>query len=171
VSVQVRVLAFLATLASVAVFITQIRAQQRGPSTPEERARAVQVAKHLRADPITANVQEDRQWLMTWLIEVPDISVKLCTTFLGDLGDAKNGYPGALIATMMASEAAFVIENPNKMKDSAAIYLAGVDGALDGYRAIRDNSDYRVPQLDDLIQKREQGKLVNYIRNVAKKCK
>lgn len=169
--VQVRVLACLTALTLVAAFVTPARAQQRGPSTPEERTRAVQISKRLRADPIAADVQDDRQWLMTWLIEVPDISVKLCTTFLGDLGDVKNGYPGALIATMMASEAAFVIENPNKTKDSAAVYLAGVDGALDGYRAIRDNTNYRLTQLDDLIQKLDQGKLVDYVRNMAKKCK
>jgi carboxypeptidase Q len=170
VSVQVRVLACLTALTLVAAFVTQAHAQQRGPSTPEERTRVVQISKRLRADPIAADVQHDRLWLMTWLIGVPDISVKLCTTFLGDLGDAKNGYPGALIAAMMATEAAFVIENPNKTRDSAAVYLAGVDGAPDGYRAIREKSDYRLPQLDYLIQKREKGKLVDYVRNVAKKC-
>lgn len=169
--IQVRILSFVTTLALVVVFVAPVSAQQRSPSTSEERTRAVQVSKRLRADPLADDVQEDRQWLMTWLIEVPDISVKLCTTLLGDLGDVKNGYPGALIATMMASEAAFVIENPNKTKDSVAVYLAGVNGALDGYRTIRDNSNYRLPQLDDLSQKREQGKLADYVRNIAKKCK
>ena len=81
-------------VATVTVFSTQAGAQQRGPSTPEERARAVQTAKSLQSDPLAPNVQEDREWLVKWLIEVPDISVKMCTTFFGDLGDSKNGYPG-----------------------------------------------------------------------------
>src|SRR5438477_8521381 len=59
-------------VATVTVFSTQAGAQQRGPSTPEERARAIQTAKSLQSDPLARNVQEDREWLVKWLIEVPD---------------------------------------------------------------------------------------------------
>lgn len=151
---------------------TQANAQQRGPSTPEERTRAVQISKSLRADPIAVNVQPDREWLMKWIIEIPDLTIKLCGGFLGDLGDSKGSYPGALIATMMASEAAFVIENPSKAKDNKAVYLAGLEGALDGYQAIHDkDANYRLPQLDDLIQRRTPGNLADYVRAATKKCK
>jgi hypothetical protein len=159
-------------VAAVAFFLTLAYAQQRGPSTPEERARAVQTAKSLQSDPLAPSVQEDREWLLKWLIEVPDISVKMCTTFLGDLGDSKSGYPGAIIATLLASEAAFVIEHPDKAKDVDAVYFAGVDGALHSYEAIHSKDvSYRSPHLDDLIQKRDQGKLSDYVRATAKKCK
>ena len=159
-------------VAAVALLSTLAGAQQRGPSTPEGRARAVQVAKSLQSDPLAPNVTQDREWLLKWLIEVPDISVKMCTTFLGDLGDSKSGNPGAIIASMLASEAAFVIEHPDKAKDVNAIYFAGVDGALHSYEAIHSkDASYRVPHLDDLIQKREQGKLPDYVRATAKKCK
>lgn len=166
-----RIVSFLFFVAALH-FPTQIDAQQRGPSTPGERARAVQTAKSLQADPLAPNLQGDREWLVKWLIEIPDISVKMCTTFLGDLGDSKSGYPGAVIATMLASEAAFAIEHPEKAKDAEAIYVAGVDGALQAYEAIRkkDNS-YRLTHLDDLIQKRDQGKLPDYVHATAKKCK
>jgi hypothetical protein len=149
-----------------------LRAQQRGPSTPEERARAVKTARALQADPLSSDVLPDREWLIQWLIEVPDISVPLCTTILGDLGDKKSGYPGALIATEMASEAAFVIEHPDKAKDSTSIYVAGADGALNAYHAIhKKDPKYQVTQLDDMAQKRDQGKLADYVRDASKKCK
>jgi hypothetical protein len=119
-----RTLSFLLFIAALQVFPAQVGAQRRGPSTPEERARAVQMAKSLQADPLAPSLQGDREWLLKWLIEIPDISVKMCTTFLGDLGDSKSGYPGAVIATMLASEAAFVIEHPEKANDVEAIYLA-----------------------------------------------
>ena len=61
-------------LPAVALISTLARAQQRGPSTPEERARPVQTAKALQSDPVAPNLQEDREWLLKWLIEVPDIS-------------------------------------------------------------------------------------------------
>jgi len=167
-----RIVSFLFFIAALQVPPTQIGAQQRGPSTHEERARAVQTAKSLQSDPLAPNLQGDREWLVKWLIEIPDISVKMCTTFLGDLGDSKSGYPGAVIATMLASEAAFVIEHPEKAKDVEAIYVAGVDGALHGYEAIHKKEvSYRLPHLDDLIQKRDQGKLTDYVHATAKKCK
>ena len=159
-------------VAVVAVFSMQAGVQQRGPSTLEERARVVQTAKSLQSDPLAPSVQEDREWLVKWLIEVPDISVKMCTTFLGDLGDSKSGNSGAIIATMLASEAAFVIEHPEKAKDVDAVYYAGVDGALHSYEAIHSkDASYRLPHLDDLIQKHDQGKLADYIHATAKKCK
>jgi hypothetical protein len=53
-----------------------------------------------------------------------------------------------------------------------AWHLAGVDGALRGYEAIhKKDTSYRVPHLDDLIQKRDQGKLTDYVHATAKKCK
>jgi len=167
-----KIFTFLFFIAALEVFPMQIAAEQRGPSTPEERARAVQTAKALEADPLSPNVQGDREWLIKWLIEVPDISVKMCPTFLGDLGDSKSGYPGALIATMLASEAAFVIEHPDKAKDVEAVYLAGVEGALHGYEAIhKKEMSYHLPHLDDLIEKRDQGKLPDYVHATSKKCK
>jgi hypothetical protein len=159
-------------VATVAVLSMLAGAQQRGPSTPEERARAIQTAKSLQSDPLAPNVQQEREWLLKWLIEVPDISVKMCTTFLGDLGDSKSGNPGAIIATLLASEAAFVIEHPEKANDVDAVYFAGVDGALHSYEAIRSkDASYRVPHLDDLTQKRDQGKLADYVHATANKCK
>ncbi|HWW17999.1 MAG TPA: hypothetical protein VNY81_05190 [Candidatus Saccharimonadales bacterium] len=170
-STGTRIVFFLSFFAAVQC-PTQIRAQQRSPSTAEERARAVQTAKSLQADPLAPNLQADREWLVKWLIEIPDVSVKMCSTFLGDLGDSKSGYPGAVIATMLASEAAFVIGHPERVKDVEAMYLAGVDGVLNGYEAIhKKDVSYRLPHLEDLIQKRDQGKLAEYVHSAAKKCK
>jgi len=161
----------LISLSCLMAAVTDTRAQQRGPSTTQERQRAVETAKLLQADPLAANIQQDREWLIQWLIQIPDISVKMCPPLLGELGDSKSGYPCALVATMLASEAAFVIEHPEKSKDLDSVYLAGVDGAIRGYESIhkKDNS-YRLPHLDDLIQKRDQGTLPEYVHGIAKKC-
>jgi hypothetical protein len=154
--------------------VSEIRGQQqRGPSTAEERARAVQVAKSLRTAPLAENTTKDCEWLMLWQIEVPDISVKLCGGVLGDLGDTKKSqYPGALLATMMASEANYVIENPRRAKANSVMYFAGIESALDAYQAIRStDSSYHAEQLDELNQKRMDGKLADAVRSVTKKCK
>jgi hypothetical protein len=145
----------------------------RGPSTPEERERAVKVAKVLRTDPLNAANVPDREWLVKWLIEVPDISIEVCTSFLGDLGKDKSGYPGAIIAAQLASEAAFVIEHPDRAKDTDAVSLAGVEGALDAYQAInKQDPKYKRKQLDDLLDRRAKGTLADFVKDVAaKSCK
>lgn len=169
---RLKVVALLGIVFLAASLCRAGQAQQRGPSTPEEHVRAVRVSEKLQVDPLGPDVQSEREWLIKWLIQVPDISVKLCTTFLGDLGDSKSGYPGALIVTMMASQAAFVIEHPDKAKDDNAVYAAGVEGALKAYEAIhRKDSKYKLAQLENLIELREKHKLIEYVRKTATKCK
>ena len=53
-------------------------AQKRGPSTPEERAKAVQIAHSLETDPLGKDAKENRSWITVWLIEIPDMTVKYC---------------------------------------------------------------------------------------------
>jgi hypothetical protein len=166
-----RIILFLVILTCLPSSLPDARAE-RGPSTAAERTRAVQVAKSLRTDPLSREVQHDREWLIKWLIEIPDISVNYCTNFLGDLGDKKNSYSGALIASIMANEASFIIEHPDKSRDVHAIYLAGVDGAIDSYQAMqKQDTPYHLAHLDELLQMREQGKLKDYVRATAKTCK
>jgi hypothetical protein len=73
---------------------------------------------------------------------------------------------------MLYSAAAFMIENPKKKNDQHAVYLAGVDGALKSYEAIlKKDSQVRWPFVDGLIEKRDQGKLGEYVQEAMKKCK
>ena len=51
--------------------------QKRGPSTPEERAKAVQIARALEGDPLQPGNKDMRTWFTLWLIEVPDITVQV----------------------------------------------------------------------------------------------
>jgi len=57
--------------------------QKRGPSTPEERAKAVQYAHNLETNPLGPQAKSEREWFTLWLIEVPDITVEVCPRLLG----------------------------------------------------------------------------------------
>jgi hypothetical protein len=86
------------TLVIGSAFTALAQQQQRGPSTAEERDRALKIASALQADPLSPD-KSDRQWFMLWLIQVPDISVAMCPSLHGDLGDQKKSdYPGAIVA-------------------------------------------------------------------------
>jgi len=50
--------------------------QQRGPSTAEERDRALKIASALQDDPLSPD-KSDRQWLILWLIQVLETPVGL----------------------------------------------------------------------------------------------
>lgn len=159
------------------LFITVISekstySQKRGPSTAEERTKAVQVARDLEADPLGPNAKEERSWITVWLIQIPDMTVKFCTSLLGPRSDPENSHWPDVSTQMLYSGAAFMIENPKKKNDQQAVYLAGLDGALKTYEAIlKKEPQARWPFVDGLIEKRDQGKLGEYVKQVTTKCK
>jgi hypothetical protein len=146
--------------------------EKRGPSTAEERSKAVQFARDLESDPLGPNAKEERSWITVWLIQIPDITVKFCTSLLGPRSDPENIHWSAVSTQMLYSGAAFMIENPKKKNDQQAVYLAGLDGALKSYEAIlKKEPQARWPFVDELIEKRDQGKLGEYVKQSMTKCK
>jgi hypothetical protein len=144
---------------------------KRGPSTKEERDRVVAIAKTLEAQPLSKEVRKDREWLVLWLIEVPDVSVSVCTATLPYEKNYK--YAGELISVSMASSAAFVVENPDKSKDSIAVAQAGLESLLRAYTNIlAGNPGAHSKNLDKVLSIQAEGKLSDYVNTQWKKeCK
>jgi hypothetical protein len=150
-----------------------VASADRGPSTPEERDTAIKGARLLESDPLGPDAKEIRHWFTMWVIEVPDIHVSVCSILLGDEIDPKNKkkYGAEVIAQMMYSSTAFVIEHPDQATDEVAMYLAGVQGALRAYESIlKLKPKARWAYLDGLIQKRDQGTLQAYIAAQVPAC-
>jgi len=145
----------------------------RGPSTPEERARLVAIAHKLEAAPLDESLISERQWAIMWLIQVPDLTVSVCSNVLGkDFLRTKYKYSSNVVAQLTLSSAAFIIEHPDQATDKVAVYTAGADGALKAYSAIlKDNPKARYKALDEAVEKREQGQLADYVRENSKGCK
>src|SRR5262245_49768761 len=81
----------LLPLAFCLLFCATVVAQSdRGPSTPEERATAVKSARLLETDPFNKDSKKVREWFLKWLIEIPDISVEICSDYLPPLYGKKN---------------------------------------------------------------------------------
>ena len=147
------------------------RAQTRGNSTPEERTRAVKVAHELEQDPLAKDAKMQREWMIQWIVEIPDITVDVCFDYFGTLPDPPKGHSGEITKQMVLSSAAFMIEHPDKAKDEQAVALMGLLGALKAYQVIlKQDAASRWAHLDKLIQMREQGKLDDYVTETRRKC-
>jgi hypothetical membrane protein len=149
------------------------RAEARGPSTPEERARFIALVQSLERNPLAANANATRQQLRDWTIEVPDIRFKVCPNVLGDVIGNDYPYSREINLQVVLSGAVLTIENPGEARDDVAVYTAGVEGALRAYEVlVKSTPDAHLAVLDDLIEKRDRGEFVDHIAGLAnEKCK
>jgi hypothetical protein len=146
--------------------------QKRGPSTPEERAKAVQIARDLESNPLGPQAVSEREWITRWLIEVPDITVDVCPRLLGAEIPDKKKHGTEIFSQMLYSEAAFIIEKPDKAKDVLAIYVAGVSGSLKVYGAIlKDHPKDHLKVLDEILARRDKGELEDQVKDAMQYCK
>ena len=148
------------------------RAQKRGPSTPDERRRAVEMINFLEAKPLEKEAKKYRETLLYFLVEVPDITVSLCTDALGESKRFKGDYETELLGQMMYSQAKFVIENPDRASDQEAAYLAGVEGVLRTWAAIKAaKPKAKFPLLDELAERQRAGTLAEHVKANTARCK
>lgn len=154
----------------VCMFSTLSLAQN--PSTPEERTRMTTLAHKLESKPLDDSLRAEREWAIKWLIQVPDIHVKMCTDVLGDFYKSKYKYSSEITTQLMLSSAAYVIEHPDQSNDDLAQYMGGVEGVLKAYNSIlKEKPSAKSKGLDDLLQKQSQGTLKDAVQDAAKKCK
>ena len=162
---------FILPLAFLVTTVSVCDEKNRPPSTPDDRANAVQVARALESNPLGKEAKKQRNWIVHWLIQVPDISVTLCANLLGPILESDKNYSSEIFSQMAPSSAAFIIEHPDQAKDQASVYLAGVEGALRAYESIlKAKPKARWPYLDQLIEKRNSGSLAAHIREASPKC-
>jgi hypothetical protein len=147
-------------------------AQARGPSTPEERAKVIELTRMLERDPLNENAETARQWLREWTIEVPEIRFHVCNELL-ERGLGENyPYSREINLQTILSGAVFTLEHQDRRRDDVGAYIAGVEGTLRMYEAlVRSRVDARSPFLDDLVAMRDRGQLADHVAAVARqKC-
>jgi hypothetical membrane protein len=145
----------------------------RGLSTPEERANAINIARSLERDPLAKDAAANRQWLLNWIIEVPDIRFKSCVGLLSPGVGDQYRYSAQVNQQIIFSAAAFKLEHPDHLRNDNGAYIAGVEGALRVYETLMKSvPDAQLAFLDDLIAKRDRVELADHVANLAKeKCK
>ncbi len=160
-----------AAAAAALALLAPSAAAARGASTPAERRRAVETTRKLEREPFAKTANADRRWLLQWIVEIPDINIRLCNGPLDALveQDAPNGR--ILYAQAGFGMATFIIEHPDKEKDWVGVQVAGLESVLRAYQAIlRKDRSARVPALDDLEAERKGGNLRAVVTDEMKGC-
>lgn len=152
-------------LLAVTVLAASIPAESktRGPSTPQERARALDYIRSLEQDPLAKDSLDKRMWLTEWIVEVPDFTVNPCCKDLDSLDKVNDTYSNQLRMQAIYSQAAYVLQHPNA-KSAAEKQAAGLAGTLRAYQAIqRFDPTAQYPILDNLLSLQKKGKLQKYV--------
>lgn len=169
--------AVAATLVLSLAVLSPATALARGPSTPEERKRAVETTRKLEKEPLSRSSTEARKWLFQWIVEIPDIHVTSCQGPLDPLvkeddeEDADDAYGQLLWVQSVFGMAAFLVENPKKAGDWAAVQTAGIASTLRAYESIlRADSEARWDELDRLLAAEKAGKLRALVEKEMASC-
>ncbi len=157
---------------AVLVLLAPAAAQARGPSTAEERRRAVETTRSLEKQPLARRSDEARRWLLGWIVEIPDISVTGCSGPLDPLTKEEDSpYANRLYVQSIFGMAAFLIENPKKAKDWAAVQTAGIESVLRAYESILSaDPEERFDALDRLLAARKAGTLRRLVEKEMADC-
>ncbi len=147
-------------------------ARARGPSTPEERKRAVETTRKLEKEPLARSSMDARKWLFQWIVEIPDVNVTSCAGPLDQLKqDEDDTYAQLLYLQSVFGMAAFQIENPKKDKDWVAVQTAGIESVLRAYDSMRKaDSELSYKVLDRLEKSRKDGKLADVVKKEMASC-
>ncbi|RFP19544.1 hypothetical protein D0T23_07190 [Duganella sp. BJB475] len=146
-------------------------ADSRGPATPEEIARVVQIAAAADKDPVATMASADGRWFQKWSDDVPDYSFGPDQgAFWLMNGAAKGELKRVAIFQHMVSTAAYQVQHqihdPQKSKDEfEAKTVAGLEGVLRAYQnLLAANPDNRSAPLDDAVAARDKGTLLAFVR-------
>jgi hypothetical membrane protein len=147
-------------------------AHARGPSTPEERAKVIELTRMLERDPLNENADATRQWLRQWTIEVPEIRFHVCNELLSHGLGENYPYSREINLQTILSGAVFTLEHQDKARDDVGAYIAGVEGSLRMYEVLaKSRPDARSAFLEGLVAMRDRGKLADHVAKLAgEKC-
>ncbi len=140
-------------------------------STPEERARIVDLSKKYEYDILAPGAKKLATEIVKWWTDVPDLGVNWCANLLADEGVGNKDLAGAVTVQAIAAAGVFVIENAGRASDAQATWVAGLEGVVRAYRnVISRDETRRDPFLDKLSTLQSAGKLGEYVDAHSKTC-
>lgn len=160
----------LVSAALVAVIATPLRAEGRGPSTPEERGRVLNLAAEAGKDPMGAYTRDGR-WFDKWLDEIPDIMfgpeapARWCES--NAKGDLRRLMRFEYELGGVAYQIQHQIAQPKTQDEKLAIHQAALESVLRAYESLRDaKPGNRSPKMDEALALRDKGGLPDFVKSL-----
>jgi hypothetical protein len=143
----------------------------RGPSTPEERKKAVELVELLETAPASPDAAAARQWLTTFVSEVPDLTVKQCMSLIAPAADRAAIRP-ELMSQHIFSGAGYLLRNPGTAAGGTDTLTAALVGTVRAYRAWKQaDASVAHPRLEQLAELEANGQLETYVRAAGRNCR
>ena len=131
----------------------------------------IKLIGELEKNPYGRDSKANAAEVLTWLIDAPDVSVTVCTALLVDPERLEGIEGSSLAGQLMFEEARFILENPGKAQDAQSVHLAGVEGVLRTYAAMKvETKDLALEPIEKLIRMKADGKLAAFVGKVTEKC-
>jgi hypothetical protein len=162
-------LALSVSLLSVYFPVPATAAEQRGPSTAEERQQALALVAIVEKAPISPAADEARFQLLAWLSEIPDITVMVCPQVLGS-DDEISDLPPALRVHHAFAAARYAIEHPGSRGDGLDAFVAGVVGTLRAYASLRESGTIPAHDHLDRLAALQSDKLHRFVKKRIQHC-
>ncbi len=142
------------------------------PTTTAKKAEMIGLIDTLEAQPHHAQARDMRAAVLQWLMEAPDVSVSVCGDYLA-LGDISPDKPGGELQLQQPfAEAKYILENPDKAQDEEAIHVAGIEGALRAYAAMKaEDPTLVIPAMESLAKLQAERKLPEHVAKAMKTCR
>ncbi len=156
--------------ALVASFALPALAHGRGPSTPEERSRALKLAEDAGKDPLGA-MARDGKWFDQWLDEIPDINFGPEAPARWCEQNAKGDLRKAMRFMYQLGGVAYQIQHqipqPKTLEDKLAIHQASLESVLRAYESLLPKkAENRSPKMDEALQLRDKGELPAFVKSL-----
>jgi hypothetical protein len=141
------------------------------PTSPETKAEMIKLIDSLEKKPYDPDTRDTAGTVMTWLQDAPDVSVNLCLPLLGDLDELEKDGGDILSTQLPFAEARFILENPSRAEDAQAVHVAGVEGVLRTYAAMKAaKPDLRIRQMEKLVKMQADKKIDAFVKDAIKIC-
>ncbi|MBC3875619.1 hypothetical protein [Undibacterium flavidum] len=152
---------------SLPAVIPVVAPQERGPSTAEERARAVKIAVDAEKN-LQSVFEQNNVWLDQWIADIPDLTFNTGAVANWLKTAAPTELRAQLYFQFCASAIAFQINNPTLAEKQTAYDLAGLEGALRAYEKVLGvNPTLRSAKLTKAITARDKGELPAFIQTLS----
>jgi hypothetical protein len=162
-------LAFASRNVSTAI-MTPVASVQ-ATSTPEERARWVEIMHRLESNPLDESANKDGDWAFARIDGAGDFHVVVCVPLVGEFIDLKYKYRLLMLRQYILASASFQIENPPRVgeePDTNAMNLVAIRSVLKVYSAVlqrRPEAEWK--PLDELVEQQSEGNLAGAVRKLC----